>query len=101
LNLFPENQSVTTKLLFCHFGENELNYALPLLQKARLAGVNTEIYPDVSKIKKQLDYADKKKIQFVCIIGSDEMNTGILTLKNMISGEQEKLNFDDILSKLN
>ncbi|MEA5457710.1 histidine--tRNA ligase [Arcicella sp. LKC2W] len=100
LNLFPENQSVTTKLLFCHFGENELNYALPLLQKARLAGVNTEIYPDVCKIKKQLDYADKKKIQFVCIIGSDEMNTGILTLKNMISGEQEKLSFDDILSKL-
>ncbi len=100
LNIFPENQSVITKLLFCHFGENELNYALPLLQKSRLAGVNAEIYPDVSKIKKQLDYADKKKIQFVCIIGSDEMNTGILTLKNMISGEQEKLSFEDILSKL-
>lgn len=100
LNLFLENQSVTTKLLFCHFGENELNYALPLLQKARLVGVNAEVYPDVSKIKKQLDYADKKKIQFVCIIGSDEMNTGILTLKNMISGEQEKLSFEDILSKL-
>ena len=100
LNLFPENQSVTTKLLFCHFGENELNYALPLLQKARLVGVNAEVYPDVSKIKKQLDYADKKKIPFVCIIGSDEMNTGILTLKNMISGEQEKLSFEDILSKL-
>jgi histidyl-tRNA synthetase len=100
LNIFPENQSVTTKLLFCHFGENELNYALPLLQKARIAGVNAEVYPDVSKIKKQLDYADKKKIPFVCIIGSDEMNTGILTLKNMISGEQEKLSFEDILSKL-
>jgi histidyl-tRNA synthetase len=100
LNIFPENQSVTTKLLFCHFGENELNYALPLLQKARLAGVNAEIYPDVSKIKKQLDYADKKKIPFVCIIGSDEMNTGVLTLKNMISGEQEKLSFEDILNKL-
>ena len=100
LNIFPENQSVITKLLFCHFGENELNYALPLLQKARLSGVNAEIYPDVTKIKKQLDYADKKKIQYVCIIGSDEMNTGILTLKNMISGEQEKLSFEDILNKL-
>jgi len=51
LNLFPENNSVTTKLLLCHFGEKELNFALPLLQKARLAGINTEVYPDVSKIK--------------------------------------------------
>jgi len=100
LNLFTINQSVTTKLLFCHFGKNELNFALPLLQMARLAGLNSEIYPDVSKIKKQLDYADKKQISYVCIIGSEEMNTGKLTLKNMVSGEQEKLDFEEILRKL-
>jgi histidyl-tRNA synthetase len=100
LNLFPENQAVTTKLLLCHFGQSELNYALPLLQKARLAGINAEVYPDVTKIKKQLDYADKKRIPFVCIIGSEEIETGKLTLKNMISGEQEKLSFEDILNKL-
>ena len=99
LSLFPDNQSVTTKLLFCHFGKNELEYALPLLQKARLAGINSEVYPDVSKIKKQMEYADKKRISYACIIGSDEMQTGVLTLKNMISGEQEKLSFEDILLK--
>ena len=100
LNLFTDNQSVTTKLLFCHFGKNELNFALPLLQMARLAGLNSEIYPDVSKIKKQLDYADKKQISYVCIIGSEEINAGKLTLKNMVSGEQEQLDFEEILRKL-
>ena len=100
LNLFTDNQSVTTKLLFCHFGKNELNFALPLLHMARLAGLNSEIYPDVSKIKKQLDYADKKQISYVCIIGSEEINTGKLTLKNMVSGEQEQLDFEEILRKL-
>ncbi len=100
LSLFADNQSVTTKLLFCHFGREELNFALPLLQMARLAGLNAEVYPDVCKIKKQLDYADKKQIPYVCIIGSDELVTGKLTLKNMISGEQEKLSFEEILGKL-
>ncbi len=100
LNLFPENQSVTTKLLFCHFGQNELSYALPLLQKARAAGVNAEVYPDVVKIKKQLDYADKKRIPFVCIIGSEEMETGNLTLKNMLSGEQQKCTIEQLLANL-
>ena len=100
LSLFPENQTVTTKLLFCHFGKEELNFALPLLQMARLAGLNSEVYPEVSKIKKQLDYADKKQIPYVCIIGSEEMNTGKLALKNMVTGEQEKLDFEQILEKL-
>jgi histidyl-tRNA synthetase len=100
LNLFPDNQTVTTKLLFCHFGKSELEFALPLLQKARLARVNAEVYPDVCKIKKQMEYADKKQIPYACIIGSDEMQTGILTLKNMLSGEQEKLSFENILDKI-
>ncbi len=100
LSLFTDNQLVTTQLLFCHFGKDELNFALPLLQMARLAGLNSEVYPDVCKIKKQLDYADKKQIPYVCIIGSEEINTGKLTLKNMISGEQEKMDFEEILRKL-
>lgn len=100
LSLFPDNQSVTTKLLFCHFGKEELNFALPLLQMVRSAGLNSEVYPDISKIKKQLDYADKKQIPYVCIIGSEEMKSGKLTLKNMISGEQEKLDFEEILNKI-
>ena len=100
LCLFPENQTITTKLLFCHFGKDELSFALPLLQMARLAGLNSEVYPEVTKIKKQLDYADKKQIPYVCIIGSEEMNSKKLALKNMITGEQEKLDFEQILEKL-
>ncbi len=100
LNLFPSDSNVTTKLLFCHFGEAELNYALPLLQQARLAGINAEIYPDTAKIKKQLDYANRKNVAYTCMIGSEEMESGILTLKNMISGEQEKLSIADIVAKL-
>jgi histidyl-tRNA synthetase len=100
LNLFPSDSNVSTKLLFCHFGEAELNYALPLLQQARLAGINAEIYPDTAKIKKQLDYANRKNVAYTCMIGSEEMESGILTLKNMISGEQEKLSIADIVAKL-
>jgi histidyl-tRNA synthetase len=100
LNLFPENQDVTTQLLFTHFGVDEQNYSLPLLQKARLAGINAEVYPDNAKIKKQLDYADRKKVPFVCIIGSEEIETGLLTFKNMISGEQEKLTIETIIEKI-
>ncbi|WP_026994132.1 histidine--tRNA ligase [Flectobacillus major] len=100
LNLFPENQDITTQLLFTHFGVDEQNYSLPLLQKARLAGINAEVYPDNAKIKKQLDYADRKKVPFVCIIGSEEIETGLLTFKNMISGEQEKLTIETIIEKI-
>ncbi|MFC0183770.1 histidyl-tRNA synthetase [Pseudarcicella hirudinis] len=100
LNLFPENQSVITKLLFCYFDEQAQEYALPLLGKARKAGINAEIYPETAKFKKQLDYADRKQIPFVCIIGSEEIETGQLTFKNMISGEQKKLSFEEILQEL-
>nr|MDH4460601.1 His/Gly/Thr/Pro-type tRNA ligase C-terminal domain-containing protein [Flectobacillus sp.] len=100
LNLLPSDSNVTTKLLFSNFGEAELNYAHSLLQQARLAGINAEIYPDTAKIKKQLDYANRKNVAYTCMIGSEEMESGILTLKNMISGEQEKLSIADIVAKL-
>ena len=101
LNLFPNNQAVTTKLLFCHFGKEEQNYTLPLLRAARERGINAEVFPDNAKIKKQLDYADRKKIPFVVIIGSDELQSGLLTLKDMTSGEQFKLSIEDIFAKIN
>ncbi len=101
LNLFPTAITASTKLLFVTFGETEQNYCLPLLKKIRKAGINAEIYPDAgTKMKKQMSYADNKKIPFVVIIGSDEMQSGMLTLKNMVSGEQEKITIDYLIEKL-
>jgi len=101
LNLFPESVAASTKLLFVTFGEAEQNYCLPLLAKARKAGINSEIYPDAgAKMKKQMGYADDKKIPFVVIVGSDEMLNGLLTLKNMTTGEQAKITIDSIIEEL-
>jgi histidyl-tRNA synthetase len=101
LNLFPESVTASTKLLFVTFGETEQAYCLPLLANARKAGINSEVYPDASaKMKKQMGYADDKKVPFVVIIGGDEMQSGLLTLKNMTSGEQEKLTIDQIIERL-
>jgi len=101
LNLFPESVSASTKLLFVTFGEAEQIYCLPLLASVRNAGINSEIYPDASaKMKKQMSYADDKKIPFVVIVGSDEMQSGLLSFKNMTSGEQTKMKIEDIISLL-
>lgn len=100
LNLFPENQSVTTELLVTNFDAEAEAYALPLVQKARKAGIKAELYPDSAKLKKQLDYADRKRIPYVLLIGSEEIKSGQLTLKNMASGEQEAVSFEEVISKL-
>ena len=102
LNKFDQidySKSVT-KLLFAHFGEKEQAYCLPLLARARAAGINAEIYPDVVKIKKQFEYANKKQIPFVVVVGGDEMSSGELALKNMTSGEQISLKIESIIDKL-
>jgi histidyl-tRNA synthetase len=101
LNRFPESVSASTKLLFVTFGEAELNYCLPLLAVVRKAGINSEIYPDAkAKMKKQMSYADDKKIPYVVIVGSDEMQNGLLSFKDMTSGEQTKIKIEDIIEKL-
>ena len=101
LNLFPEEVGATTKLLFVTFGETEQNYCLPLLAGVRKAGINSEIYPDATaKMKKQMSYADDKKIPFVVIVGGDEMQNGMLSLKNMHSGEQKKISIDELIETL-
>ena len=100
LNLFPETIAASTKLLFVNFGEAEQNYCLPLLSKVRAAGINAEIYPDQTKIKKQFDYANKKQIPFVVVVGTEEMQSHLLTFKNMQSGEQTKISIDEIIKNL-
>jgi histidyl-tRNA synthetase len=99
LNLFAENSTRSTRVLICHFDEPTFRYGLPVLQALREAGVASEIYPDVTKLKKQLEYANKKNIPFVLVIGSEEMQQGLLTWKDMTTGEQEKLTMAQILAR--
>ncbi|MBA2407165.1 MAG: histidine--tRNA ligase [Chitinophagales bacterium] len=100
LKLFPIGTQAGTKILFIHFNEASLNYSLPLLQKVRAEGISAEIYPSSEKIKKQLKYADEKRILFVVLVGEDEMKTGKLTLKNMQTGAQESLTIEEIVQKV-
>ncbi|GAB2988201.1 histidine--tRNA ligase [Mucilaginibacter puniceus] len=100
LNLFPAATNQSTQVLICCFDKEGEQYALPLLQQLRSNNINSELYPAGAKIKKQMDYANNKQIPYVILIGSDEMQSGLLSFKNMASGEQEKLNAESIITKL-
>lgn len=100
LKLFPESVQTGTKVLLVHFDEASLLSALPLVQQIRAEGIPAEVYPAVEKIKKQMKYADDKNIPFVVLVGETEMKTGNLTLKNMLSGEQESLTINAVILKL-
>ncbi|NJK86379.1 MAG: histidine--tRNA ligase [Bacteroidales bacterium] len=97
LNLFPEHVAASTKILFVNFGGNELLYSLAILKKLRENAIPAEIYPDESKLKKQLGYADAKGIPYVALIGENEMNQGTITVKNMKTGAQENYSLNDLL----
>lgn len=101
LDLFPKDNMTTTKILFVNFGEKEERYCLPLLKQLRAAGINTEIYPEAAKMKKQMGYADKKGIPFVALVGETEMQEGTLSLKDMNSGAQTNLPIEEVIAKLN
>lgn len=103
LNLYPEsvNKASSTKVLFANFGLAEQTYCLGLAAQLRAHGINTEVYPDAAKMKKQFEYADKKQIPFVCIVGSDEMAKQQYSLKNMSSGEQKILTLEEIIQTVN
>lgn len=104
LNLFPENISKTssTKLLFAHFDESNRDYCIPLANELRKNNISCEVYPDiVKKIAKQFDYANKKNIPFVCVVGSNEMQNKRYMLKDMAKGVQEQMSLEEIIKKLN
>jgi histidyl-tRNA synthetase len=100
LNLFPESTSAGTKVLISNFDAVAEAYALPLLQQLRRAEISAELYPSAAKLKKQMSYADDKNIPYVILIGSEEMESDLLTLKDMKSGIQEKLRIDAIVEML-
>ena len=100
LNLYPENLQSTTQLLFATFGEQELLYALRWAKVLREKGMSVEVYPEPTKMKKQMGYADAKKIPFVAIVGGDEMAAGKVMLKNMTTGEQQLVSLEECLKQL-
>ena len=100
LDCYPKDAVVGTQLLFINFGEKETAYCLPAVAMAREAGIRTEIFPDSSKMKKQMSYANAKAIPFVALAGENEMAEGKLTLKNMASGEQKLVTPEELIKEL-
>ncbi len=100
LDLYPREAVNATQVLFVNFGEKEAQYSLPIIADLRKAGIRAEIYPDSTKMKKQMSYANAKEIPFVAIIGETEMQEGKVTIKNMTTGEQQLVDKDDIIGLL-
>ena len=100
LDLYPADSLQTTQLLFTNFGKQEETYLLPLIAQVRQAGIRTELYPEAAKMKKQMSYADAKKIPYVAIVGETEMEAAKINLKNMITGEQQLVSLDELIDTL-
>ena len=100
LGLFPDTVTEATKILFINFGNKEALYAMQAITKFRKAGIKAELYPDAAKIGKQFQHADKRGIPFAALCGEEEMNNNRFTLKDLLSGTQESMDFDTLLEKI-
>ena len=100
LDLFPKALQSSTRVLFATFGEDELRYALKWAKALRAKGIAVEVYPEATKMKKQMGYADAKQIPFVAIVGGNEMETNTVMLKNMASGEQTQVTLEELCSTI-
>ncbi|CAN5605251.1 histidine--tRNA ligase [soil metagenome] len=100
LNLFPAGAGQGTRLLLVPFDSDARAVALPLLSQLRASGITAEVYPDLAKVKKMLDYANAKAIPYVVLIGSEEVQTGLLSLKNMVTGEQTRTTVSELIQLL-
>ncbi len=100
MNKFPENTTATTQVMFVNFGEKEELFCLPILSRLRAEGINAEIFPASQKMKKQMTYANNKNIPFVVMVGENEMKEGVVTLKNMDSGEQQAVTPEELITIL-
>ena len=100
LDLFPEDLETSTQIMFVNFGLEESAYCLPLLKQLREKGISSELYPTLDKMKKQMNYANNKGVQFVVLVGEDEIKSGSLTVKDMITGEQSKLSISELIKKI-
>jgi histidyl-tRNA synthetase len=100
LDLYPKDSMTATQVLFINFGEKETAYCLSIINKVRESGIRAEIYPDATKMKKQMSYANAKQIPFVVLAGESEMAAQKVTLKNMETGEQVLVSSEELIAKL-
>ncbi|MBP1618382.1 MAG: histidyl-tRNA synthetase [Bacteroidetes bacterium] len=100
LNLYPKDSTQSTQVLFVNFGSDEEDFILPTADQFRRKGIRTEIFPESAKMKKQMSYADAKRIPFVAIVGEDELKSQKVTLKDMQSGQQELLSVEECILKI-
>ena len=96
LGKFPSEVTSTTRLLFANMGADELKYLIPVVKSLREAGVSCEIFPEQTKLKKQFDYADKKSIPYLSIVGGNEIAEGVINIKNLSTGEQKSFTKTDV-----
>jgi histidyl-tRNA synthetase len=101
LNRFPEDDTAKTQVLLVNFGEREEKYCLKVAAALRETGISAEIYPDQGKLKKQMKYADQKQIPFVVLAGEQEIESGVLSVKNMKTGEQSSLTVAELIKIVN
>ena len=100
LDLYPKDSLNTTQVLFINFGEQETAYCLPIINKVRASDIRAEIYPDATKMKKQMSYANAKQIPFVVLAGESEMAAQKVTLKNMETGEQQLVTTEELINAI-
>lgn len=100
LNLYPKDNAISTKVLFVNMGDKEELYCLEAMTFLRNEGIAVEIYPDRTKLKKQLDYANKRNLQYVVIVGEDELSNKTFTLKDMYNKEQFSFNLEQLIEKV-
>ena len=101
LDLFPKELQSTTQVLFATFGQDELHYALRWAKELRARNIAVEVYPEPTKMKKQMGYADDKHIPYVAIVGGNEMESNTVMLKNMSSGAQQQVDLQELVKLLN
>ena len=97
LGLFPKDIDISSKVLFLNFGELEAKYCFKYLEELRNNNISSELYPNNDKIKKQMNYANNKGVQFVVMIGEDEMKSGQLSVKNMSTGDQKEMSISELI----
>jgi histidyl-tRNA synthetase len=100
LGLFPNDVSASTKVLLLNFGDKEAQHCLKVLKDLHTAGISSELYPDTKKINKQFEYADKRNIPYVVIIGQDEINKGVVKLRNMTTKEEKEMTTSQLIEHL-
>ena len=100
LDLFPDDTKWTTRALMLNFGGEEERVSLRLAKNLREAGIACEVYPESAKMKKQMEYANRRAVPWVVIVGSDELASGRATVKNMATGEQQAVAFDELINRI-